>query len=234
MNSFTGFSPRTFSFLKQLKDNNTRDWFEIHRDQFVNDLQQPFQELVTALTPIMVEIDPLLEIKPPKKMISRIYRDLRFSKDKSPYRANMWLSFHRTTKDWKEDPTFFFELMPDHYCYGMGFSRPRKTFLNAMRTQIEAKPEEFIEINKTLSPHSPFQLMGTNYVRQLKIPIDINPELLNWYQKKSELYVIATYPISEELYSKQILLKLEQQFKSLLPLYEFFWKLKQISDQSNE
>ncbi len=106
--TFSGFTPATFTFLKELKENNTRDWFEAHRDQFNQVLQTPFQNLVVSLIPPMIEIDPQFEIKQPKKMISRIYRDLRFSKDKSPYRPNMWLSFHRITEDWKDEPGFFF------------------------------------------------------------------------------------------------------------------------------
>jgi uncharacterized protein (TIGR02453 family) len=155
-NAFSGFSPQTFQFLKDLKANNTRDWFNSHRDLFTDVLQIPFQQLVVALFPVMLEIDPKFEFKEPKKMISRIYRDIRFSKDKSPYRPNMWLSFHRSTKDWKEDPTFFFEIMHDHYRYGMGFSNPNKSFWNNLRERIESNPQEIVQMNLLLAPHSAF------------------------------------------------------------------------------
>ena len=234
MTSFTGFSPQTFSFLKNLKDNNFREWFEQHREEFSKDLQHPFINLVSDLAPIMLKMDSLLEIKPPKKMISRIFRDLRFSKDKSPYRSNMWLSFHRSTDDWKQDPTYFFELMPDHYRYGMGFSRPGKKFMNTMRMLIETKPKEFQEINTILLSPSPFRLMGTEYIRQLKPHVEIPPDLMAWYQKKGELYIMASFPIDEIVLSKKLLMKLETDFKKLLPIYNFFWKLKRISDQSDE
>lgn len=234
MQEFVGFSPNTFRFLQELKINNTRDWFELHRNQFQTYLQSPFENFVGAILPTLFEIDPNLENKPPKKILSRIYRDLRFSKDKSPYRPNMWASFHRHTKDWKEDPTFFFELMPDHYRYGMGFSRPSKKFMDIMREEIITNPQEFLEMNQLFSPHTPFKLMGIEYIRKLIPCQDINPELEPWYQKKGELYVMAVFPIDEYVSSQKLVQKIADDFQYLTPLYEFFWKLKEKSINNEE
>jgi uncharacterized protein (TIGR02453 family) len=227
MKEFSGFSLDTFKFLQDLKANNTRDWFEGQRDRFVKVLQNPFQEFTLALFPTMFEIDPELENKPPKKMLSRIYRDVRFSKDKSPYRPNMWVNFHRHTKDWKEDPTFFFELMSDHYRYGMGFSRPNKTFMNALRERVEETPAVFLEMNKLLFPPSPFTLRGTEYVRRLIPTKTLKPELDAWFQKKGELYVMAEFPIDDLVISSKLVQKVCRDFKMLYPLYTFFWEIKE-------
>jgi uncharacterized protein (TIGR02453 family) len=179
----------------------------------------------------MLDIDPQFELKPPKKMISRIYRDLRFSKDKSPYRPNMWLSFHRATTDWKTDPTYFFELMPDHYRYGMGFSRPTKAFLTTLRTKIESHPEDFERMNELLAPNTPFQLMGTDYKRALLPAASISPELMRWYQKKDDIFVMATHPVDETVISSELITRLETDFKSIAPLYAFFWDIKQQAEE---
>jgi uncharacterized protein (TIGR02453 family) len=231
--AFTGFSQQTFRFLTELKQNNTRDWFEIHRDEFTQVLQVPFQKLVMALTPAMLDLDPQIEIKEPKKMISRIYRDLRFSKDKSPYRPNMWASFHRVTEDWKTEPGFFVELMHDQYRYGMGLSVPTKAFLKTLRHQVETEPHEFEEMNLLLNK-SNFKLMGEEYTRRLVPQTEISPELMSWYQKKSEMYVMVSYPIDQIVYSDALISKIIADFNALQPLYQFFWKIKRNSEQISE
>src|SRR4030042_5401605 len=124
-------------------------------------------------------------------MISRIYRDIRFSKDKSPYRPNMWLSFKRATKDWKNDPVYFFELMPDTYRYGVGFYTATKNTMNALRTRIEEAPEDVQQFNILFTPNSGFELLGSQYKRPLKSQVPVPPELMTWYQRK-DLHVMCT------------------------------------------
>jgi uncharacterized protein (TIGR02453 family) len=83
---FQGYSPTTITFLNGLKENNNKAWFEENKPDYQKFVLEPSQELVTELAPLMLSIDPKLEVSP-KKSISRIYRDVRFSKDKSPYRC---------------------------------------------------------------------------------------------------------------------------------------------------
>lgn len=96
--------------------------FEANKYDYQEYLLKPFKQLVNDLGCFMLSIDPLLETTPAvDKTISRIYRDTRFSKDKTPYKSSMWFSFRRPGRDSKEDPVYFFEISGDRYCYGMGF-----------------------------------------------------------------------------------------------------------------
>ena len=106
--TFEGFTPDAIEFLREIRNNNNnKPWFEANKPRYQDSLLKPFQALVNDLGGLMFAIDPHLITTPAVgKTISRIYRDIRFSKDKSLYRYNMWLAFKRPSLDWKEAPGF--------------------------------------------------------------------------------------------------------------------------------
>ena len=132
---FNGFLPQAPGFLERLAANNNKAWFDEHRDQYEELLLEPLKLLVGDLTETMRAIDPaLITIPAVDKTISRIYRDTRFSRNKSPCRTCLWITFKRRSPDWKQAPCFFFELTADSYRYGMGFySASRETMDNLQR-----------------------------------------------------------------------------------------------------
>jgi uncharacterized protein (TIGR02453 family) len=92
---FTGFRPAAFQFLRGLKKNNRKEWFEANRDTYERELRAPLRELLEELDVRLAGLAPEL-VADPKRAIFRIYRDVRFSKDKSPYKTNVgfWVN-HR-------------------------------------------------------------------------------------------------------------------------------------------
>ena len=144
---FSGFSAETLGFLRGLETNNNKTWFEAHRSEYQEHLLRPFQLLVAGLSEPMLAIDPLFETRPQiDKTISRIYRDTRFSKDKSPFRARMWLTFKRPSRDWKTAPAYFFEISPDRYRYGMGFYSATKATMDRLRQMMDDQNREFLDV----------------------------------------------------------------------------------------
>lgn len=218
---FKGFSEHTIMYLKNLKENNNKIWFEETKSDYEKYLLENFQDLVRELGPAMVEIDPYIEINP-KKCISRIYRDVRFSKDKSPYRANMWLSFKRIYKDWKMEPTYFFEIFPDSYRFGMGFYDIQKETLDKLRELIANNDEKFNNTYSLYNSQRLFKLEGNEYKRVLndKIP----EKYREWYQKK-EIYFVCSRNIDKVLFSRDLITDLIESFKLISPIYEFFLEL---------
>jgi uncharacterized protein (TIGR02453 family) len=93
--TFTGFRPAAFRFLRQLKRNNRREWFQAHRDVYEHELREPVGELLQELDVRLATLAPEL-VADPKRAVFRIHRDVRFSKDKSPYKTNVafWVN-HR-------------------------------------------------------------------------------------------------------------------------------------------
>jgi uncharacterized protein (TIGR02453 family) len=93
--AFTGFRPAAFQFLRGLKRNNRREWFEARRDVYEAELRAPLRELLEEIDIRLATMAPEL-VADPKRSVFRIHRDIRFSKDKSPYKTNVgfWVN-HR-------------------------------------------------------------------------------------------------------------------------------------------
>lgn len=222
--SFNGFSQRTLDFLKNLRVNNNKAWFEAHRGEYQEYLLKPLQNLSADLTEFMLTIDPHFEIRPVVgKTISRIYRDTRFSKDKSPFRDTMWLTFKRPNNDWKDAPAYFFEISPESYRYGMGFYSVGKETMDRLREMIKNKSKEFIKVVSLYSKQKVFVVEGEKYKRILNG--NIPEEFQDWYQMRN-LYLVCNRRIDDSLFSRKLLNDLISGFGLISPLYHFLWTLR--------
>jgi uncharacterized protein (TIGR02453 family) len=220
--SFNGFSIHTLQFLSELALNNSRPWFDAHKDSFVRYLLDPMRGLVIDIAPTMIDIDPDFETAPEvDRTISRIYRDIRFSKDKSPYRSNMWITFKRRNPDWKDAPAYFFELMPDWYRYGMGYYSPSTETMAKFREAIASKSADFMKVAAPLEGE--FELAGEDYKQRKDAPSD--PLLRKWFVKKN-FYLTRDSDVDDLLFSHDLVPALERGFKLLAPLYWFLMGLQ--------
>lgn len=216
---FTGFSPETFIFLKGLQTHNNKAWFEKHRQDYEQYLLNPMRCLVMELGEFMLTIDGGFETTPAvNKTISRIYRDTRFSKDKSLLRANMWITFKQAVKDWQGKPAYFFELFPDGYRYGLGYYSATPATMTKLRDKIDEGSEDFKTVFAQFQEQDVFTLAGNKYKRVFNP--DHPPEIQEWYQRKN-LYVVSNHPIEETLFSVDLLDELIISFQSISPLYHF-------------
>lgn len=221
---FNGFSTKTLDFLKDLKANNNKVWFEANKQDYQNDLLEPMQNLIMDLGEFMLTIDPNLEIKPAvDKTISRIYRDTRFSRDKSPYKSTMWITFKRPRKDWKDAPVYFFEISPRSYRYGMGFYSASLQTMERLRNMISKKPAEFLEAISFYSRQKTFTVEGEKYKRILNNSIP--EEVQDWYQRKN-LYLVCNRNIDDHLFNRVLIDDLISGFGLLAPFYHYLWRLK--------
>ena len=137
---FSGFTKQTFQFLRDLGANNSREWFTAHRAEYEEHLLTPLRALAAELAPMMATIDPDFELRP-ARVVSRIHRDTRFAKDKSPFRDHMWLVFHKPSLPPGQEHGFFFELYADRYRYGMGYYAARRSVMDSLRARLERDPE---------------------------------------------------------------------------------------------
>jgi uncharacterized protein (TIGR02453 family) len=219
---FEGFSKETLEFLSNLKVNNNKAWFEDNKKNYQKYLLTPFQELATDLSPFMLSINQDFGIDT-KKIISRIYRDIRFSKNKSPYRYNMWMTFKRIYQDWKTEPSYFFEIFPDFYHYGMGFYKIPGESMNELRRQIIEKDEKFMQINSLYKKQKIFMIAGEKYKRTLDN--SLSDSIKEWYQRKS-IFFVCKKDIDNNFFSKNLLNDLMHDFKLIAPIYDYFLKLR--------
>ena len=222
---FKGFSPKTLKFLRGLKANNNKAWFQAHRADYEEYVLQPLRDLVIDLGDFMLDIDPYFEITPAvNKTISRIYRDTRFSKDKSLFRSTVWITFKNQSRDWTTLVSgYFFELSVDSYRYGMGFYNAAPKIMSVFREMIDEEPDEFLNAISFYSKQRTFVLEGEKYKRILD---KTKPrKIQNWYQRKN-FYLVCNRKIDEVLFSSRLVSDLSRGFKLIAPLYHYLQKIK--------
>ncbi|HEX2947425.1 MAG TPA: DUF2461 domain-containing protein [Clostridia bacterium] len=221
---FTGFTPQTLQFLMELQFNNNKAWFEENKQRYLNEVAEPFKMLVKELAPFMLEIDQGLETRAEiGKTISRIYRDTRFSKEKTPYKTSVWITFRRVGRDWLYDPSFFFEITPDVYRYGMGFYTASKPTLERLRELIDDEDPGFMELKNTYENQKLFVMEGDRY-KKLYAGMK-SEDLLEWYQRKN-VYFMCTKKPDKLLFSPDLTSAVKDCFTGLVPFYRFLWRIK--------
>jgi uncharacterized protein (TIGR02453 family) len=218
--SFSGFSPRGLKFLRNLNANNNRDWFAKHRNDYLQFVAEPMKQLVESLAPMISELDPLV-ITSPNRIVSRIYRDTRFSNDKTPYRPRVWFAFKREVECWTETPTYFFQLEEKEYMYGMGMYSASAATMRRFRAMIDDDPEYFRYVIEPIHKSKTLKLETDQYKRHL--PSEHSAIIDAWYQSKT-IAVLAHRESDKILMSPKLANLLIERFVLLKPLYDFLWK----------
>lgn len=134
---FTAFSPRALSFLRALKRNNDREWFRERKDHYERLLRSPMTGLVERLADDMRQFAPHL-VADPKTAIYRIYRDTRFSDDKTPLKTNIAASFPTRGLPKHQGAGLYLEVAPGWVWIGGGMYAPDTSQLLAVREHIAA------------------------------------------------------------------------------------------------
>ena len=222
---FKGFSPKTLKFLRGLKANNNKAWFQAHRTDYEEYVLEPLRNLVTDLGDFMLDIDSYFEITPAvNKTISRIYRDTRFSKDKSPFRSTVWFTFKNQKKDWTTHVCgYFFELSVDSYRYGMGFYNAAPSITSKFREMIDENPKEFLKAISFFAKQKTFVLEGEKYKRI--IDKTKSEKIQNWYQRKN-MYLVCNRKIDDTLFSSKLVDVLIYGFGLIAPFYHYLQKIR--------
>ena len=220
---FDGFSSAAIQFLKNLSDNNHKEWFERHKPDYQNYVLKPLQVLATELGSFMLSIDPDFEVTPTlNKTISRIYRDTRFSRNKSPYKTSHWITFKRPRNEWKDYPAYFFEISPSSYRYGMGFYSASRETMDNFRKQIDSNSRTFLTATSFYLNQNIFTIEGEEYKRPLKA--DIPKELQDWYNRKN-LYLVCNHKIEGNSIERRLITDLMHGFEILAPFYNYLCKV---------
>ncbi len=150
-----------YRFFKQLAANNNRDWFQAHKDEYLSNVFTPFKALTEEVIVRMNDIDPNIQITF-KESAFRIYRDVRFSKDKSPYKLWLGAVVGRKGRKNTQYPEIYFQFGYEQNFIGAGLYRPDKTTLQNIRTAIADDPQAFDEIlhDKEMLKYFPKGIQG--------------------------------------------------------------------------
>jgi len=129
------FTAETLSFLRRLKRNNRREWFNAHRDEYEQHVRQPMIDVIERLAVDFRSFAPDL-VASPKRSLYRIHRDIRFSPDKKPYKTHVAAVFPPRDLPKHEGAGLYFHTAPDGVWIGGGMYAPQTPQLVAIREHI--------------------------------------------------------------------------------------------------
>ncbi|MDQ6611069.1 MAG: DUF2461 domain-containing protein [Gemmatimonadota bacterium] len=220
--AFTAFRPAALTFFRGLKRNNRKEWFEKHRDDFEREVKRPLLALIEEVDARLAEFVPEI-IGSPKKSMFRIYRDVRFSKDKSPYKthAAAWF-YHRDggssvgSEAAHGGAGFYFHLSPEGSHIGGGIWMPPRPVLNRIRLLIAENPDGFESIVGAPAFRRKFGALETELMLT-RVPrgFDPNHKAAPWLRLQS---FTAGHPLTnEQLLSPKLPQTLANSFEIMTP-----------------
>src|SRR5215467_5011104 len=148
MNStFPGFSPDALAFLRSLKRNNRREWFQPRKEKYESLIKTPMLDLVGQLNSEFARFAPSY-VTPPQKAVFRIYRDTRFSHDKTPYKTHIAAIFPRQSAERMRGACFYFHFTEKELLAFGGVYSPDRDELLAYRALLSEHHQELEGILK--------------------------------------------------------------------------------------
>jgi uncharacterized protein (TIGR02453 family) len=141
----THFKPDFFRFLRQLKSHNQRAWFQVNKERYESLVRNPFLDFIGELGPPLRRISPRLVVdnSPTGGSMFRIYRDTRFSKDKTPYKTHVAAQFRLSRDKDVHSPGYYLHLEPGEVFGGGGLWRPEPPVLGRIRDRLANHPRAF-------------------------------------------------------------------------------------------
>jgi uncharacterized protein (TIGR02453 family) len=211
------FTPALFKFLGQLKKHNDRDWFAAHKAEYERVAQDPFCAFILQVRKPLMAISPYLvaDERPHRGSLHRVYRDIRFSKNKAPYKTNIAASFWNRA-DKERGPGIYLHLQPDHSFIGAGLWMPDREALLAMRRAIVEQPKQWRKAVAAAAPD--WERSGERLSRPPKgFPAD-HPQIeeLKW-----KSFILITRLSEKEIYAPDFPATFIKRCKQAAPLMAF-------------
>ncbi len=216
LDHFDGFTPQALMLLAENRFQNSKVFYEEHKQELNELAIRPMRQISQALAPQMEALDPLMNLNP-VRMVSRIRRDTRFTRDKSLYRANVWTVFSRPKVSFPHAPCFWFEVTQEEYSYGLGYYHTTPALMEAYRKEMAYRPKVFErEAKKAL--RAGFLFEGTCYRREKEGEI---PQSLKPYYNLKDIVLIHHGSDFDVLRSGAIIEELKRAYRSIEGMYRF-------------
>jgi len=221
---FEGFSDKTFKFIHGLKKNNNKQWFEAHRSDYEAYLREPSKQLVTNMDQLFAS-DKIPLISDLKRSLFRINRDIRFSKDKSPYKTHIGIVFPVPDLGDEEWAGMYLSFEPkganDITSYvGGGVYSPSPAYLKKVRERIANNFKQFEKLNssKSFLKEYPKGIGGESLVR---MPEGYEEDHLAAQFLKQKEFLYSSSLTKKEILSTSLPEILLKKFEAALPMLEF-------------
>lgn len=210
--------PETFDFLKNLVENNNRDWFLGHKDLYEQARENVIGFAGEILT-LLAKIDPLVNADTdPKKCVMRIYRDIRFSKDKTPYKNNFGINFKAGNGN--AELGYYLHIQPGSSFAGGGYWMPPADHLKSIRQEIDYNGEALKKIINDISFTDTFSAFDQQ--EQLKNnPKGYEADHPNIHLLKLKSFAAISQLSDKELMDKNAAKYITALFAKVYPLNNF-------------
>jgi uncharacterized protein (TIGR02453 family) len=220
---FPGFPPEALTFFRELRSNNNRDWFQPRKTHYEEQVKRPMRELVEALNRALADFSPDY-ITDPDKAVYRIYRDTRFSPDKTPYKDHIAASFHRRASGAHTGGGYYVAVSDKEVAIGGGVYAPPPEALLALRQHIAARPDDLRRILRAAPVRKLLgELQGDRLTRVPKGFAADHPaaDLLRF---KSYILYVTLAP--EVAATPQFYAEIVKRFRAIAPFLEFLGAAK--------
>jgi uncharacterized protein (TIGR02453 family) len=212
---FQGFPPEALTFLRNLARNNNREWFQPRKEIFESQVKAPMHELVQSINADLAKFAPDY-IAEPKKAVFRIYRDVRFSSDKSPYKTHIAAFFPRRGGDKSGAPGFYCSISAKELGIAGGVYDPSPAHMLAIRTWLAENHPAFRKIAAR-----PEKLMGKLHGESLtRVPKGFPADHPAADLLKMKHWVYYTTLDPKLATTRQFLPEVVKRFKSVAPVLE--------------
>jgi uncharacterized protein (TIGR02453 family) len=216
--AFPGFPPEALTFYRSLARHNTREWFQPRKDAYLEQVKAPMVDLVTQLNQAMMSFAPAY-VTDPAKAIYRIYRDTRFSPDKTPYKTQIAASFARRGLEKHGAASYYFAISHKGVDVGGGIYMPPPETLLAVRTHIGERYQDFLKLASSSAIKRLLgNVQGAQLARTPKGFAATHPAggLLRFKQ-----YLLFTTLDASIVTTPKLFTELEKRFRAMAPFLDF-------------
>ncbi len=209
------FRPETIAFIEDLAANNSKVWMDANRKRYERELKQPAREFAAAINERLEGLAPEF-VTPPNRALNRINRDIRFSKDKTPYNTHIWAAFVKNQGPREESPGIYVAIHLDRVVVGGGAYKPQRDRIDALRAHLADHHEELARILSELGDYG--ELRGEAYKRVPK-PYPADHPAAEWLKLKG-MHLMSELS-SSLVTSPELVPTIAKEFERLLPFIRF-------------
>lgn len=213
---FNGFPLELLHFLEELSRNNRKPWFDKNKERYEKVVRGPALDFITAMQKPLAKLSPHF-LAVPKKVggsLMRIHRDIRFSKDKTPYKTNVGIQFRHESGCDVHAPGFYFHIDTNEVFLGAGVWHPASDALSAIREQIAEDPKRWKRIRDNKRFRAVWDLDGESLKRP---PRGYDPEHPAIEDLKRKDHIAVVKLDHDVLFSPEVVPETIDSFKRAKP-----------------
>lgn len=214
------FTKDTFNFLDELAANNDRAWFEANKPRYESLVRWPALEFIEGMGPVLETFAPHFNVEPRKVggSLMRVFRDTRFSRDKTPYKTNIGIQFRHVLGKDVHAPGFYVHIATDMCFFGVGCWHPDSDMLGRIRDHIVNKPEQWFAARNDRNFVAQWNLSGDSLTRPPR-GYDVNHPAIEDLKRKD---FIGIAPLSfAEVTSSSLINLTGKRFSETAPFMKF-------------